>query len=94
MNANVAVLPEIREPKKRRATSTRGPIRLADGRMDERAAAEYLGVSTAALRNWRAVERATGVAIGPKYIKLPGRIWYWQEYLERWLWSHVVTPGE
>src|SRR2546425_12122929 len=56
----------------------------SDGRVDERGAAGYLGVSPAALRHWRAIGE------GPGYLKLPGRVWYWQEGLEHWLWSQKV----
>lgn len=49
-----------------------------DGRMDNKAAAAYLGFKPGTLNNWR----LTGY--GPKFVKRGGRIWYFKDDLDAW----------
>lgn len=49
------------------------------GRIDERAAAQYLGVSPRTLRKMRAEDS------GPNFDRVAGRIWYPLAELDAWL---------
>lgn len=72
-----------------RGTSTDGNVptatsrvrlhQYADGRMDPRNAAAYLGYSYRTLANWR------GQGTGPRYVAIHGRIFYYREDLDAWL---------
>ena len=58
-----------------------------DGRHDEAAAADYLGVQPATLRAWRSRRQ------GPPFIRA-GRIWYLREDLDVWIMSRRIDPAD
>ena len=55
-----------------------------DGRHDEVAAAEFLGLKPATLRTWRSSGQ------GPSYVRA-GRIWYYVDDLNSWLRSRRIA---
>src|SRR5260370_18660066 len=57
---------------------------LADGRMDTKTAAIYVGLSVQTL----AIKRSNGT--GPKFVKR-GRVFYYREDLDEWLRSMRVS---
>ena len=66
----------------KQATSLALPRRredFVDRNVDERAAADYLGLSVATLRRWRLLSR------GPRYRKLGSLVRYSVADLRRWL---------
>lgn len=56
-----------------------------DERLVPAAAAAYLGMTPATLRNWRSQK------VGPAYYRLVGKVWYSQSDLDAWLRSRRVT---
>lgn len=58
-----------------------------DGRHDERAAADYLGLKPGTLRAWRARGE------GPVYY-LAGRVWYYLADLDAWVKSRRRDPRD
>jgi hypothetical protein len=48
-----------------------------DGRMDRKNAAKYLGFSPKTLADW--------ATIGPRYVMVGGRVFYFQEDLDGWV---------
>lgn len=68
------------------ATRKQQPHKCADGRGNEAWASEYIGVSPATLRAWRAA------MMGPPYVKV-GLVWYYEDDLETWIRSHRIDPG-
>ena len=75
-------------PAPERKTSRKQVPRVcADGRMNEAAAADYLGCSRACLRAWRA--RGTG----PNYVAI-NRVWYFQDDLDLFIRKHYRDPAE
>lgn len=73
------------EPAANKAPRLQIPHTCPDGRMNEAAAATYLGVSTNTLRTWRSRGR------GPSFVKL-GRVWYYRDDLEIFIQSGYVDP--
>ena len=61
---------------KPKPTSKRRPIITSDGRMNEVAAAAYLGRAVSTLQNWRSMGEL------PLYLKEHGRVFYRQEDLD------------
>lgn len=57
------------------------------GRLNEREAAKFLGVSTATLRRHRWLKT------GPSFIKLGSRVVYEEADLRAYLEAHRVQPG-
>lgn len=54
--------------------------------MNEKKAAEYLGMSVGTLRNWRCNSE------GPTYVKMSGAVRYRSEDLESYVEGNLVTP--
>lgn len=54
---------------------------LPDGRMTTNSAAQYLGFSPGALNNYRVLGG------GPEFVKVRGRVFYYQADLDKWLES-------
>lgn len=73
------------EPTQRKAPRTQVPHTCPDGRMNEAAAANFLGVSTNTLRTWRSRGR------GPSFVKI-GRVWYYLDDLNVFIQSGYVDP--
>lgn len=61
------------------------PRTTADGRMNEAAAAQFIGVSASCMSAWRRCGK------GPVYVAL-GRIWYCEDDLEEWIRAHRTNP--
>ena len=61
---------------KSKASSNRRSIITPDGRMNEVAAADYLGRSVSTLQNWRSMGQL------PQYLKEHGRVFYRQADLD------------
>ena len=68
--------PLATEDTKPRALRKRPPKTTPDGRMNEVAAAVYLGRSVSTLQNWRSM------GLLPRYLKEHGRIFYRQTDLD------------
>ena len=82
----MAALPEeVAPPKPRAKTKPQKPHTCPDGRMNEAAAAEYLGCSRACLKAWRTKGK------GPTYYRI-GCIWYFKDDLDLHIQEHVVDP--
>lgn len=57
---------------------------LPDGRMSSADAAKYLGISHSRLNQWRCD------GLGPPFVKIASRIFYYQKDLERYVSERIV----
>lgn len=62
-------------------------FQFPDGRLDRKNAAQYLGCSPKTLADW-----ATK-GIGPPYILLGGRVFYFREALDHWIKGQVSSTA-
>jgi predicted site-specific integrase-resolvase len=60
-------------------------VMLPDGRMNPLNAANYMGLSPKTLEKWRME------GIGPNFVKLGGRVFYFKSDLDEYLSGRVVS---
>ena len=56
-------------------------------RLSQVQAARFLGLRPRTLATWRHLGK------GPRYVKIGGRVAYWQSDLEQWLRGRTVDPA-
>jgi predicted DNA-binding transcriptional regulator AlpA len=61
--------------------------------IDERAAAEYIGMTTSALRVWRAQTSPRSRTVGPPFVRIGRTIRYRVTDLDAWIAAHLVDPA-
>ena len=61
--------------------------------LNEKAAAEYIGMSVSYLQKDRMNGSLRGRTLGPRYAKLGKRVVYLREDLDQWLLEHIIERG-
>ncbi len=61
--------------------------------LNEKEAAQYIGMSVSYLQKDRMNGELPGRTLGPRYAKLGKRVVYLREDLDAWLQAHVVNRG-
>ena len=62
-----------------------------DGRTHSAGAALYIGHSQQTLADWRSRSERTGTQIGPPWVKVGGRIFYYRKALDAFIAGGVTT---
>jgi excisionase family DNA binding protein len=78
-------LPEIVRPRK--ITPPKQDYLPKNQLLNTQQAADYLGLKKGTLINWRCTKKE-----GIPYIKVGGRVSYWQKDLDQWLMNKRVVP--
>ena len=78
-------LPEIVRPRK--VTPPKQDALPKKQLLNTQQAADYLGLKKGTLINWRCTKKE-----GIPYIKVGGRVSYWQKDLDQWLLNQRVVP--